>query len=185
MNKNNIVIILCLVLLVQLAVPAYMIMNREGILRNGIQLKFKTQPVDPYDAFRGKYVAISIEGTTGLSCTDSIKKGQRVYAVVKNGEDGFSTFEKVTTAIPLNCIYIEVKSDYTYNAVETVNIVLPFDRYYMNESLAPKAEEAYREHSAKNSKLLDTYVTVRVKNGKAVLEELFIANLPIKEFLKK
>ena len=43
-----------LVALVQLFVPAKMILDREDILDMGKEYKFKTEPIDPNDPFRGK-----------------------------------------------------------------------------------------------------------------------------------
>ena len=57
-------ILLCLV---QTAVPLSMIARREFTLRNGRVYKFKTAPVDPYDAFRGRFVALAVP-TTGPHC---------------------------------------------------------------------------------------------------------------------
>ena len=41
---------------IQIITPLSMIIKRESVLKNGGQFKFKTAPVDPYDAFRGRYV---------------------------------------------------------------------------------------------------------------------------------
>ena len=51
------------------------------------------------------------------------------------------------------------------------------------EKAAPAAERAYRKHSRKDSK--DAYVTVRIKSGFAVLEELYVGEKPILEFIKQ
>jgi hypothetical protein len=63
-----------------------------------------------------------------------------------------------------------------------VYLEIPFNRYYMDEKLAPAAEAAYREHSTRE--VQDVYVTVRVKDGNAALEELYIEGIPIREFLR-
>ncbi len=47
----------------------------------------------------------------------------------------------------------------------------------MEESLAPKAEISYN----RNAK--EAYVKVRVQNGMALIEELYVDNLPIREFV--
>jgi len=52
----------------------------------------------------------------------------------------------------------------------------PLDRYYMDEHAAPAAEATYREHNRRE---------VRVKEGDAVVEELFIAGMPAREFLRR
>jgi uncharacterized membrane-anchored protein len=64
-----------------------------------------------------------------------------------------------------------------------VYLQFPFDRYYMDEHVAPAAEAAYWEHS--RGEVHDVYVTVRVKDGNAVVEELFIAGTSIGEFLRE
>ena len=58
---------------------------------------------------------------------------------------------------------------------------LPFDRYYMQESLAPEAESAYAERLRDER----AWVTVRLHDGHAVLEELWIDDLPIREYLAR
>lgn len=49
--------------------------------------------------------------------------------------------------------------------------------------IAPAAESAYRAYSGREER--DAYVTVRVLNGFAVLEELYVASVPICEFIRK
>ena len=50
------------VAVVQIAAPASMILRRERALDRGERFLFRTAPVDPYDAFRGRYVAPSFRG---------------------------------------------------------------------------------------------------------------------------
>jgi len=53
----------------------------------------------------------------------------------------------------------------------------------MDEHAAPAAEAAYREHN--RGEVRNVYVTVRVKDGNAVVEEFFISGMPIREFLRR
>ena len=74
-----------------------------------------------------------------------------------------------------------------------VRLELPFDRYYMEETLAPEAERAYWDTIRRQRRREDdagppppqTFVTVRVKDGHAVLEELYIDDRPVREYLKR
>ena len=59
---------------------------------------------------------------------------------------------------------------------------LPFDRYYMEEKLAPAAEAAYRQNSGREKR--DAYVVVRIRSGRAVIEDLFICEKPILEYIE-
>jgi uncharacterized membrane-anchored protein len=74
-----------------------------------------------------------------------------------------------------------VKVNYLYGT--NAYLQLPFDRYYMNESKAPQAESAYWSHSRRTNQA--AYVSVRVLDGFAVLEDLYIDDTPIQDFLKK
>jgi len=182
MRKNLIVGLFLCVAFIQLATPLSMIVKREAVLKNGKQFKFKTAPVDPYDAFRGRYVALRIEQDS-VSVDKNVKfaYGERVYAHIRQDAEGFATFFKVTRERPQGENYIKTKVRYTSGS--KVHLELPFDRYYMQEKAAPLAEKAYRKHSRRGSQ--DAYVAVRIKSGFAVLEELYIAKKPILEFIKE
>ena len=59
---------------------------------------------------------------------------------------------------------------------------LPFERFYMEEELAPEAERVVRERSRGGQR--DAYIAVRVRSGSAVIEDLFVGGKPIREFLQ-
>ena len=61
MKTIYIFIIFIVVGLVQLFVPANMILNEETILKSGTVYKFKTRPVDPNDPFKGKYINLNYQ----------------------------------------------------------------------------------------------------------------------------
>ena len=58
----------------------------------------------------------------------------------------------------------------------------PFDKLWVAEKIAPQAEQAYRENSRRGKE--NTYVTVRVLNGDAALEQLYIDNQPLADYLR-
>ncbi len=58
-NKILIAAFFCVALL-QIYTPVSMIIARESTLKEGVLFRFKTAPVDPYDAFRGRYVALRV-----------------------------------------------------------------------------------------------------------------------------
>lgn len=71
--------LLVLLCVIQLAVPAFMIVRREHALSMGRAFKFRTAPVDPYDAYRGRYVALNFEAATvkGVPPPPEAQDGQR------------------------------------------------------------------------------------------------------------
>ncbi len=165
---------------VQLAVPAKMIVDREVTLSRGEAFRFKTAPVDPYDFFRGRYVRLQLEAATvSGSDTGHFEHKDRAYAIIEEGADGFARFSSLEVERPGQGAYLRVRVG--YHDGYKLHLELPFDRYYMEESLAPEAERAYRQHSRQAA--ADAFITVRVLNGRGVLEELYIGGKPVLEFL--
>jgi uncharacterized membrane-anchored protein len=171
-----------LLVVAQLAVPAWMITSRERTLRDGEVYKFKTAPVDPYDPFRGRYVALGVEPNEApLPKGANLNRNQKVFAVLDRDEEGFTKVSELSLARPEDDNYIQVKVAYVSNASATLR--WPFDRYYMDEHLAPKAEAAYRSNSRGENR--NAHLMVRVRNGAAVLEELYIEDVPISDYIRQ
>ncbi len=62
------------------------------------------------------------------------------------------------------------------------HVIFPFDKFWVSEADAGAAERAYAAHS--NREQADAYVTVRIRNGDAGIEELYLAGQPLREFLR-
>lgn len=166
----------------QIAVPLWMIANREMTLRDGRQFRFRAAPVDPYDAFRGRYVALQFEQNAApVPADEKLAMNQKVYAQLAEDEQGFAHLVNVTANRPSGEAHVQCRVSSITDSL--VYLQFPFDRFYMDEKLAPAAETAYLEHSRREVR--DVYVTVRVKDGNAVLEELYIAGMSIREFLSR
>jgi len=73
---------------------------------------------------------------------------------------------------------IDIKG--TQDVAQYINF--PFNRYYMEESKAKPAEDFIRE-SARDS-LLSTYAIVMIKDGNAVLKDVMVDGVPIRELVK-
>ncbi len=167
----------------QLAVPAWMIVGKERVLREGAVYKLKTMPVDPADLFRGRYVALAFEEASAPRTPGEVyESDERVYIVLENGADGFAHVARISRIQPSSGDYVRVRVDYDYPPEARVRFLFPFNRYYMDEYKAPQAEAAYRQHNLMKSH--DAYVTVRVLKGEAVVEELYVGGKPVKEYLK-
>jgi len=166
--KRYLLIAITIMILAQIYIPVSMMSSRFDILKNGTEYKFKVQPIDPYDAFRGRYIAIYVDGGQ----TEYKQSKKTVYAVLNTDENGFSYVGNIIESKPDGNNYIKAKSRYG-------RLQLPFERYYMEEKLAPKAEAAYRNETK------DAYIKVRVKNGNAVIEGLYIDNMRIEDFVKQ
>jgi len=164
----------------QLAVPAWMIVSREWTLRQGNTFKFHTAPVDPYDPFRGRYVALRLEPDEARAPVETqLDYNQRMVAVLETDAEGYAKVSELRLEPPPEGDFIRVHA-WPRDAT-MVGIHWPFDRYYMDERLAPEAEKAYRDHNLREER--NAHVTVRVRSGNAVLEDLFIENVPVREYV--
>lgn len=174
--------------LAQLAVPASMIYEQEQTVRFGKEYKFKTEPVDPYDAFRGRYVALSFTSERAELKGDSadldknINWGSKVYVAVTTDQNGFAVVEAVSSK-PLSGENV-FKATYRGGwRDKAVRLEFPFNKYFMEETRAPDAEKAYRSANQRNAQQ-KTWAAVRLLKGNAALTGLFIDGQPIREYLR-
>lgn len=178
-------IVFVLVALVQLYVPAKMIWDREDVLDTGTEYKFKTAPVDPYDPFRGKYITLSYEENEAtVADEEEWTPGESAYVLLTTDADGFAKIRSVSKTRPVDDQdYIKAKV-WMVTGRDTTSLLIdyPFDRYYMEESKADEAEVTYRESQQDTTKV--TYALVSVKNGDAVLRDVLIDGMSIREIVK-
>ena len=182
MRKKLIIGLFSGLILAQIVVPLSMIGKRESVLKNGVPFRFKTAPVDPYDAFRGRYVALGVEANKATKPQGvDLRRGQKVYAHIIVDETGYAKISQITTQKPKDPAFLTAKV--SYFSGNDVFLILPIDRYYMEEKAAPRAEQVYRKHSGRDKN--DAYVIVRIKDGFAVVEGLYVGGQRIEEVLKQ
>ncbi|HEX7518287.1 MAG TPA: GDYXXLXY domain-containing protein [Chthoniobacterales bacterium] len=174
--KNWRGLLFALVAFAQAAVPASMIWKREATLRHGRVWKFRTEPVDPVDAFRGRYIALNFEAEREeIPKFGNLKRGHSVYVALKENAEGFAEIDQISPSPLKGDNMIEAKVGWR-------RLSLPFDKYWVTERDAPAAEAAYRAQSARDKK--NAYATVRVFNGDAAIEQLYLDGLPLGEYLR-
>lgn len=188
MNRKTAVALFIVLSLVQIGVPLATIRTHEDTLRNGTPYKFRTAPVDPYDAFRGRYVALNYANTTASSTIQEPPPyGTQVYVGLQTDAEDYAEFHGLSMNPPDSGDYLRVfflYADPEYPGMAQFR--LPFDRFFMEESLAPRAEAAYLQFgNIPDNSTDNTYALVRVRSGRAVIEDLYIRDTPIHEFLSR
>jgi uncharacterized membrane-anchored protein len=177
--KRILLPIFVVVALAQLSVPAMMAWNRSQTLKHGRVWKFKTAPVDPVDAVRGRYVALQFEAEE-VPQNDRINWNEDVYVRLKEDADGFAVVDRLSNE--------PIADDSAFRAISRgwwegkQRLTFPFQKYWVAEQVAPEAENAYRLNSTRTHQ--NAFVTVRVRNGDAALEQLYIDNKPLVEYLR-
>jgi uncharacterized membrane-anchored protein len=177
--KNLRLLIFLVVALLQLSVPAFAVWKREQTLRQGRVWKFKTAPVDPEDAVRGRYIALSF-AIEEFPQSERVAWKPQVYVALKEDPNGFAQIEGLSDT-PLtgdNVIRAETRGWYEGKQMLT----FPFRTYWVSEKLAPEAETAYRANSRRGKE--NAFVTVRVREGDAALEQLYLENQPLGDYLR-
>lgn len=174
------IMIFAVVALAQLGVPAAMVWQREQTLKQGRVWKFRTAPVDPVDAIRGRYIALRF-ATEEFDAPVKFESGNKsVYAVLKQNTDGFAEVDHLTTEAVETDDVVPVESAWWYGGKQHVHF--PFNKFWVAEANAPAAERAYIENNRRDKQ--NVYVTVRVRHGDAALDQLFIDNEPLSEYLR-
>lgn len=188
--KKYTLLILGLLIAIQFAIPFTMIQQRENILNNGELFRFKTRPIDPADPFQGRYVQLGIDNNyIPTSTNDSVKIRYKtpIYASLETGADGFAHFVNWSREKPTNGSFLKTRYRGTRRewiaATETyihkgMRIDIPFDRYYMDEAKAPRAELLTREAT----RATNCWVNVRILDGKAVIEDVFAEGQSLRDF---
>ena len=169
-------IIFVLLAFAQLAVPGSLIWKREHTLRQGSVWKFRTAPVDPVDVFRGRYVALQFEvETQQISPPANASSGDTVFITLKANAEGFAEIDQVLTTKPAG-------DDFMAAELSGKTISLPFDKYWVTERDAPAAESAYRNLSRRDNP--NAFATVRVFRGDAALDQLYLDNQRLGDYLR-
>ena len=185
MKTKYLIIAFVVTALLQAAVPLKMIYDSEMTEREGIIYRFKTAPIDPTDPFRGKYVALAFACDT-IATKDSVwAYNQKAYATIVNDSEGYAKVTAVSREAPESGDYVQILAQHHYQGTLFFNF--PFDRFYMEESKAHEAETTYVDYNnsqnIKNRK--PAYALVAIKDGNAVLKDVIVDGIPIREFVLK
>lgn len=188
MRKIIIPLLFVIMCAVQLSVPALAIYDQEKIRSSGKEYKFETRPIDPTDPFRGSFITLYfVENQITVSDTSNYwVRGQEIF-VYLNDSSGFAKIKGVSRSKPDSGDFVIARVSYT-NTEETppdtrLVIEYPFERFYLEESKAPKAEEYYNESQKDTTQ--PAYAVVRIKGGKASLIDVMINGKSIIDLVRE
>lgn len=186
MKTIHVFIVFVVVALIQLFIPAQVILNQESILKSGTFYKFKTQPVDPNDPFRGKYIILNYDINEFKTLDSTWQRKEEVYVYLDVDSLGYAKIDEISR-MPLlenKKDYIKAEAGWYRKHSQKLRIDFPFNRYYMKETKAYDAEVAVRTRQ-RDTLPNNTYALVSVKEGEAVLEDVIIDEMSIKDYVEK
>ncbi len=163
--------------LVILAIPVYLMMSSEAILEDGHRHKIRLEGRDPFDPFRGKFLRLNFNDE--IACIDC-SEGEEVYVLLEKGEDGYSFFSEGVKEKPTHSDYFKATVERVYLDRARVKIDT-LTKYFINEDKAKKAEDILQSYT--RQKPDEVYLAIRVLDGEARLEDIFIEETPFLEFL--
>jgi uncharacterized membrane-anchored protein len=178
--KKILIAAFILLVLVQWLVPGKMIWDKTTVLHNGKAFRFETEPVDPADPFRGRYIILNYKMDTFRIKDETLYSSeQELYVLLTEDAAGFARIADITLQKPSKeKNYVTATGLLnTYDNFSLMRITYPFTEFYLQEYKAPKAEQAFREAMADSTK--KTYALVKVLNGDAVIENVFVNDKPL------
>lgn len=178
--KTFLIGIFALVAVAQLSVPAMMALGRVQTLANGRVWKLKTAPIDPEDAVRGRYVYLHFQAEDNYRQAEQVKSVDSIYAILKEGTDGFAEIDHISSSPVPGDSALKVEPGGFWDGQQ--RIVFPFRYFWVTEKNAPAAETAYRENSRRGQQ--NAFVTIRIRNGDSALEQLYIDNQRLADYLR-
>lgn len=182
-------IIFVIIVIIQWAVPGSMIWQREKILTSGKVFNFRTEPVDPSDPFKGRYIRLNFKEAQfrSISPDSTLESYGDVYVLLEKDNEGFAKVKNVVKQKPAAVVdFVEASINYISKENKDTSVIFinyPFDEFYMDEFKAPKAETAYRQSNIDTAQ--KTYAAISVLNGEAVIKDVMINNKPIREVIKE
>lgn len=164
--------------------PFNMIWHTRYILKNGTPYRFSLQPIDPHDVFRGSYVTLNYTIPL-IPVADSLFRYQEVYVTIREDSAGFHSFDKIYLQAPKTEVYLKTKVNYYTDGKVQIEAPENMRYFYLNEKAAPAVENVMNRLAPTDSVQNRAHVQVRVRKGEAVVEELYINGLAVKDFLER
>ena len=170
----------------QWLLPLSGIWQHERVISRGTLLKIECAAPDPHDPLRGRYLAVR-PAQSPVAEPEGFPRGGGlvpVWATLEVGDDGLARIKSVSlepvsgpTVIPLTA-----RSWGTINGTDIVFLEWPFDRFYLNERLAPDADKLVAERRRDGKR---TVAEVRLLDGQAILTDILLDGVSVRELVKQ
>jgi uncharacterized membrane-anchored protein len=167
-------------------VPGKMIYDSETVIVEGVTYKFKTQPIDPSDPFRGKYITLNFDANSIIIIPDGTdstwESGEDIFVTFTTDSAGFAKPSGIYREEPDTEAYLKTTVSY-FNTYEKFEVFfnIPFDRFYLEESKASQAEQLYWQAQLDTVRV--AYGVVTIGKGQAVLTDVMINDKSVVEII--
>lgn len=179
------VLIFAVAVAAQWFIPLAGVRQHERVIARGVPLRIRCAAPDPYDPFRGRYLAVRPEQTEYAGPEGMPKRGAvPVWATLEADADGLSTIRSLSLE-PVTgptVVRLTARKDVWKPGGEEVRVEWPFDRLYLNERLAPDADRIVAERFRTEQKPV---AELRVLDGRVVLVDLLVDGESIRDVVRR
>lgn len=169
-----------------LAIPVLMIRQQESILKEGAVYRFALQPIDPPDAFRGRYLELNFNLPSFPSPTELTTYRQKVFLTVTKDSVGMGQFDALHIDPPHDTPdYVMARVGGTSSHEVYCFVPDEMQRFYLNEDLAPLADKWYADLLSRDDRpQVPVTVDLRILKGKALIEQVYFEGVPVAEYIR-
>jgi hypothetical protein len=175
----------------QWLLPLSGIWQHERVIARGTIVRIECGAPDPYDPLRGRYLAVRpvesrVPKPEGMAEGITDRDAVPVWATLVAGKDGLSRIESLSLEPVAGPTVIRLVAKWPHwggsPRRETVFVEWPFDRFYLNERLAPDADKLVADWLRDGKK---TVAEVSLLDGRAVLTDILFDGVSIRELVKQ
>ncbi len=175
-----------LLMLLYIAYPISLIQGYATVAQEGQLYRLRPMPVDPFDHFRGSYVTLSYENRIPYpQANEYFSRDQVVYLQLEVDDTGYAQFTQPTAEQPNTPHYFRTRIQRVTESDLYFKVPDNMQRYFLPAEMAQLAEDAYREMANRNAAPNSIYINMRVLNGEIVIEELYLEELPVLDYLRQ
>ena len=207
MKSISKVLVVAATVVLQCLAISYLIYRYERILKSGDEVSFKCRAYDPRDPLRGRYLRVSVEGsTTNVFMKEKIDVNRRhqyndkFFVRIEPSTNGFWCVAEAALNPQREGIWIKPQSSHvefclSYNEKKDnenygdfynrqkksglkVRTSLP-NQLFLNEKIAPEADKILMKE---REKLVAKY---KVYDGKIIITDILVDDKPIVELAKE
>lgn len=205
MKTRPLLLLFIALCVVQLATPSWLAMRYEDVLRNGETYRVRIEPVDPADAFRGRFVAMALLLPLETPPTEPAKEtGREGWVVLASGPDGFAqaasfSWERPATAsgpvVRARLVHDWRRDGENRQAPEFYAPADPaaskpryaarllVERYYLDEGIAPRADQVVGRAPQVPERPRESVAVLRVKDATVAIAAVEVNGEPLERFL--
>ena len=170
--------------------PVNRVLSFERPKEKPVEMRFPVRAYDPYDPMRGHYLRMTLRNELPMTKEeyDKLKpapaRRTEAAAVLEAGEDGFARVVALRPMcdVPADRPFVKAQMFFRSGKNRTA-VVLPFDRYYINEKLAADAEKLLQKITRDKKRSAVLVVNIYA-GGRYAVKDLLVDGKPILQLLR-